>query len=197
VSGSDAREKLASEGLRLFLRDGYAATGIQGIVAAAGVPKGSFYHFFPAGKESFAAAVVDRYAALAADVRKQILFEPGAPPLARLRAYFEYYAEHFGALGFREGCLLGNLSAEVADSSEMIRARIHAAFAAWEADLAQVIAEAIEQGALAPAAAPAQLARYLVQGWEGALLRMKSEKSAAALQEFIAATFDIFLAGRS
>lgn len=196
MSGSDAREKLTSEGLRLFLRDGYAATGIQGIVAAAGVPKGSFYHFFPAGKESFAAAVVDRYAALAAEVRKQILLDPGTPPVARLRAYFEFYAKHFGGLGFREGCLLGNLSAEVADASEMIRARLHAAFAAWESDLAQVIAEAIERGELAPVAAPDRLARYLIQGWEGALLRMKSEKSPAALQEFISATFELLLAGR-
>jgi len=194
MAGNDTRELILREGLALFLRHGYSATGLKTILDAAGVPKGSFYHFFPEGKEAFAAAVVDLYAVLAEKTRKDLLFAVKAPPLVRLRRYFEFYAKHFESIGFREGCLLGDLSAEVSDISEPIRLRIDAAFFAWESDVAKVIAEGAERGGLRAIGSPVQIARYLINGWEGALLRMKTEKTSAALDEFVAFTFDVLLA---
>ena len=196
MAGGESRERLLEEGLRLLLRDGYSATGLKSIVDAADVPKGSFYYFFPAGKEHFAAEVVDLYAARASRVRREVLLEPVTPPVSRIRDYFESYAKQFQERGFREGCLLGNLSAEVADASQRIRARIHEAFTAWEADLAQVVGEAMERGDIPRFAPPKRVARYLIHSWEGALLRMKSEKSSAALEEFLTATFEVLLAPR-
>ena len=42
----------------LFRRNGYAATGTNEIVAVSGAPKGSLYHYFPAGKAEIAAEAV-------------------------------------------------------------------------------------------------------------------------------------------
>jgi TetR/AcrR family transcriptional regulator, transcriptional repressor for nem operon len=196
MSGGETRDKLVQEGLRLLLREGYSATGVKAVVDAAGVPKGSFYHFFPQGKEGFAAEVIELYAAHATRVRKELLLDSRRPPLERLRSYFEHYVEHFRVLGFKEGCLLGNLSAEVSDMSEGIRARLDAAFSAWESDVARVVAEAMERGDLEPRVSPAHIARHLINGWEGALLRMKSEKTQAALEEFLIVTFEVLLAPR-
>jgi TetR/AcrR family transcriptional repressor of nem operon len=190
---SDTRETILRNGLALFLRQGYAATGLKSILDAAGVPKGSFYHFFPNGKEAFAADVVDTYAALAQQTRHDLLFDSNVKPLVRLRQYFEYYAKHFESIGFREGCLLGDLGAEVSDASDSIRQRIDAAYVAWESDVARVLAEGIASGDIKPIGLPMQMARYLINGWEGALLRMKAEKSNASLDEFITLSFDVLL----
>ena len=191
--GTSTRERILEEGLRLFIQSGYSATGIKSIVDAAEVPKGSFYHFFPEGKEGFALAVVDLYASTSQELRTKLLLTPKGSPLERLKSYFEHYAAHFRALHFREGCLLGNLSAEAVDVSERLRVKIDAAFNVWEADLAAVLEEASAAGEI-PCSLQARLvARYLINGWEGALLRMKAEKSEAALVEFISATFEIFL----
>ncbi|MCA0315662.1 MAG: TetR family transcriptional regulator C-terminal domain-containing protein [Candidatus Melainabacteria bacterium] len=56
----ETRDKLIEAGLQLMLAKGYTNTGIQEIVNQAGVPKGSFYHYFDS-KESFALAIIDSF----------------------------------------------------------------------------------------------------------------------------------------
>jgi TetR/AcrR family transcriptional repressor of lmrAB and yxaGH operons len=50
------RDRLVTAAATLFLRKGYHATGLTEILAEAGVPKGSLYHFFPDGKADLAKA---------------------------------------------------------------------------------------------------------------------------------------------
>ena len=56
----DTKQNLVDAGSQLFLERGYNETGLNDILAAAGVPKGSFYHHFRS-KEDFALEVVDQY----------------------------------------------------------------------------------------------------------------------------------------
>ncbi len=194
----DTRQHILVKGLALFLQKGYTTTGLKNILDEAGVPKGSFYHFFPGGKEAFAAEVVDLYATMAKQARQDLLFKNTRQgPILRLLRYFEHYQNHFATIGFREGCLLGDFSAEVCDGSDAIRQRVEAAYQAWEKDVALVITEAIERGDMQPIGSPTHVARYLINGWEGALLRMKAEKTAAALDEFITLTFNVLLAAKA
>ena len=51
----DKRSSILDAGAALMLRKGYHGTGIQKIVDAAGVPKGSFYNYLKS-KEDFALA---------------------------------------------------------------------------------------------------------------------------------------------
>ncbi len=53
---TDIPQRLTQAGRDLFSRQGYNATGIQQITDQAGVPKGSFYHYF-ASKEAFGLAL--------------------------------------------------------------------------------------------------------------------------------------------
>ena len=59
------KQRLIEEGTALFLERGYHDTGIQDLLAAAGVPKGSFYHHFRS-KETFGLAVIATYGLLVA-----------------------------------------------------------------------------------------------------------------------------------
>jgi TetR/AcrR family transcriptional repressor of nem operon len=189
----DTRNKLIQAGLRIFHAEGYAATGIQGIVESVDVPKGSFYNHF-ASKETFAAEVIDAYFARSEDRLRAFLCNADAAPLARLEAYFDDRIKTVQAAGFIRGCLMGNFSAEAADHSELMRARLVAHFGTWSGFFETCISEAQQQGAIGDRFPAAVLGRFVLNSWEGALLRMRSEKSAAPLLEFKTIIFGQLLA---
>jgi TetR/AcrR family transcriptional repressor of nem operon len=179
----DTRRKLVQAGLQMIHAEGYAATGIQSIVERADVPKGSFYNHF-ASKEAFAAEVIDAYFDRSREKLRTILGNNDTPALERLKAYFDDLIDVFRANGFAKGCLLGNTSAEVADHSAIMRERLVEQFAAWEKSFEACIAEAQEQGAISDRVPAPLLGRFVLNSWEGALLRMRAEKSEAPLLEF-------------
>jgi TetR/AcrR family transcriptional repressor of nem operon len=163
--------------------EGYTASGIQSIVEAADIPKGSFYNHF-ASKEAFAAEVADAYFDRGLVKLREILCDPGVAPLKRLAAYFDDRIEAFRAAKYTRGCLLGNLSAEIADQSTLIRGRLVEHLGGWSKFFEDCIAEAQKHGAIRNRLPAALLGRFVLNSWEGALLRMRAEKSDAALLEF-------------
>jgi len=99
----------------------------QDITDSAGVPKGSFYNHFDS-KEALAVVALQRYAERR---RLEDLADPSAAPLARLRSHFELLRAETQEHGFTRGCLLGNLGAEVADHSDVLRAAVGQSLARW------------------------------------------------------------------
>jgi TetR/AcrR family transcriptional repressor of nem operon len=187
----NVREELLAAGLATLHSRGFNATSVQDITEAAGVPKGSFYNHF-ASKEDLGAAVVQKYAA-AGEARRNILHDQAIPPLVRLRRYFESL---IGAARYPDapGCLLGNFGAELSNQSPAIRERVSTAFINWADALAEVIDEAQRAGALSQDAEPKTLATFVIDAWEGAVLRSKVEKNRAPLDAFLAIIFSKVLA---
>lgn len=184
----DTRENLIRAGARLLHVGGYAATGIKEIVDSAKVPKGSFYNHFQS-KEAFGAEVVDYYFGRGVPSLRAMLTAPDVPPLERLKRFFEQRSRSFSEAGHQRGCMLGNMSLEVADHSDVIRERLSVHFRTWSDLFEGCIAEAQAAGDLKnPLPAPV-LAQYLLDSWEGALLRMRAEKSDVPLERFIQVTF--------
>ncbi|WP_280151765.1 TetR/AcrR family transcriptional regulator [Piscinibacter sp. XHJ-5] len=184
-----AQKQLIQAGLRAFIRQGFNGAGVRDILQAAKVPSGSFYYYFDS-KEALAAAVVDRYAELSRQKRASLLLgDPSVSPLKRLRNYFEAYVHFSGLAQFRQGCLLGALTLEIANASPLVMERIRVAFSEWERMLEEVLAEAANQGQLPPGLAARELSAFIVIGWEGALLRMKAEQSEKPLRLFIDTLF--------
>jgi TetR/AcrR family transcriptional repressor of nem operon len=179
----DTRNNLVQAGLQRIHAEGYAATGIQSIVESVDVPKGSFYNHF-ASKEAFGAEVIDAYFDRGQDKLRAFLCKADVAPLDRLEAYFDDRIDALRAANYARGCLLGNFSAEVADHSALIREHLVKQFGAWSAFFENCIAEAQQQGTISDQFPAALLGRFLLNGWEGALLRMRAERSDAALIEF-------------
>lgn len=117
------------------------------ICKTAGVPKGSFYYFFES-KEALALAVLDEHWAGQQATWTRIL-NSAAEPLQRLRRLFEETeaAQLAGqqSCGTVSGCLFGNLTLEMSNQTEAIRARLQEIFDAQVGMVASVIAEAIER----------------------------------------------------
>jgi len=181
--------------LQAIHAEGFAATGIQSIVERADVPKGSFYNHF-ASKEAFGAEVIDAYSRLGQDRLRTFLCNPGLPPLARLEAYFNDRIQALGAGAHARGCLMGNFSAEAADHSALIREHLMEHWDAWSGIFESCIAEAQREATVDDRVPAALLARFIFNSWEGALLRMRVEKTGAALTEFKEVVFGTLLAPR-
>lgn len=188
----DTRDNLIRVGTRLLHETGYSATGIKDIVDAAKVPKGSFYNHFPS-KEAYGAEVVDFYFGRGLPIMRDMLGDTTVPPLDRLKTYFDQRIQWFTSSGFVRGCLMGNLSLEVADQSGLIRERLATHFQVWSQLFEDCIAQAQAAGSVRNTLPAALLAQFLLDSWEGALVRMRVEKSVAPLERFVAVTFKSLL----
>lgn len=190
------REHLIDVGLELIRSSGYTATGINQILQAAEVPKGSFYHHFST-KDEFVMEVIRRYATGEQQRAERLLADTSVSPLKRLRRYFKDLIATYGRQGgpMISGCLLGNLSLEVAGQNAEIRGLLKQAFDGWQNALADTIREAIAKKELPKTAVAEDLAALLVNGWEGAQVRAKSEQSDKPLMLFLDNAFNVLLKG--
>jgi TetR/AcrR family transcriptional repressor of nem operon len=165
---------------------------VQEILNEADVPKGSFYHYFRS-KEDFAREVLALYVRKQSERTAKILRNGKGAPLTRLRRYFQKLIAMFGPGAPVSGCLLGNLSLEIADHSDSIQSLLHSSFSKWQTAVAGVLREAMERGDLAKATKPDDLAAFLLNSYEGALLRSKADRSNKPLELFMSFAFNVLL----
>jgi TetR/AcrR family transcriptional regulator, transcriptional repressor for nem operon len=177
------RDAILDAGLRVMFRQGYNGTGIRDVVAEAGAPQGSFTNHFRS-KEAFAGAVLERYFAHVRGLVAQALDDRRLTPRDRLRRYLDLITARLKADGFARGCLIGDFSLEAPGHSEALRAQLAEIFEAWRGPFAACIAEGQQDGSLAADFPPEELAEFLLASWQGAILRMKVERSAAPLDRF-------------
>ena len=190
MSKANLRDNILAAGLEALHRNGFNATSVQDITEAAGVPKGSFYNHF-SSKEELGAAAVEQYA-LKVSKRSAILADASLRPFARIRRYFETMVASAKFPG-APGCLLGNFGAELSNQSPAIRERVSAAYERWTQALAGAIEEAQNAGELKPGFGPHATAAFLIDAWEGAVLRSKVEQSRAPLEAFLDVAFSRIL----
>jgi Transcriptional regulator len=186
------RERLIEIGLRRIHKIGYAATGVKEILDLAGVPKGSFYHYFPS-KEAFAQEVLQRYASREAQRWEVILGNDKLPPLKRLHKYFQELISVYGQRGPISGCLLGKMSVEVAEQSPAIQSLLKSGFRDWQQAISTVLRSAVERGDLPQSTKTEELASFLLNSYEGALVRSQAEQSDEPLDTFMQFTFKVLL----
>jgi TetR/AcrR family transcriptional repressor of nem operon len=166
-----------------MFRTGYNGTGVRDIVAVAGAPQGSFTNHFRS-KESFARAVLDRYFGHVKELVAAALEDRALTPRQRLLRYLDIITGRLEQDGWTRGCLIGDLSLEASTTSDALRERLAAIFLEWRTPFAACIAEAQAVGEIRPDFEPAELAEFLLASWQGAILRMKVERSPAALDRF-------------
>jgi TetR/AcrR family transcriptional repressor of nem operon len=177
------REKLLQAGLQLLWKSGYAQTGVRDVVAAAGARPGSFTNHFPS-KEEFACEVLDRYFDYVRGLVDSALADDTLPAADRLRRYLDVITVKLEESGWARGCLIGNLSIETPSFSERLRLRLTEIFAEWRAPFAACIAEGQADGTITTEFSADDLADFLLAGWQGAMLRMKVDRSPEPLERF-------------
>jgi TetR/AcrR family transcriptional repressor of nem operon len=182
------RDTILKAGLKVMFRSGYNGTSVRDIVAAAGAPQGSFTNHFRS-KEAFTREVLDRYFAYVKGLVGEALDDVSLTPRARLQRYLDIITGKLAAHRWSRGCLIGDLSLEAPSHSELLREHLEEIFEEWRTPFAACIAEAQATGEIATQFDPSDLAEFLLASWQGAILRMKVERSPAALQRFKAIAF--------
>ena len=182
-SDSSTHERLIATGLPMLLERGYNGLGLQALLSAAGVPKGSFYHHFR-DKEDFALQVVEAYMRDVHTGLDACLGDPSVNPLDRVRRFFEATKQTYRHQGYM-GCLLGGLGQELSGVSDVFRRKIEACFTEIATRLAVCLEEARERGDLPATSDPQRLATLLVDCWEGAALRSRLQRDHAPLEAML------------
>ena len=177
------RDGILDAGLKVMFDKGYVSAGVREIVAEAGAPQGSFTNHFRS-KEIFAREVLDRYFTHIRVLVAQALDDHTRSPRQRLERYIDLAMQHLAVDGHARGCLIGDFSLETTSLSALLRERLVQIFAEWRAPFAACIAEGQALGEISRAFTAVDLADFLLASWEGAILRMKVERSAAPLERF-------------
>ncbi|MGA0562776.1 TetR family transcriptional regulator C-terminal domain-containing protein [Ancylobacter sp. VNQ12] len=177
-SKSPTREKIVAAGRRAMLAHGYDGTGLGPLLASVAVPKGSFYHFF-ASKEEFAGAVLAAYAEHYRQLRQTQFADAALSPMTRLERHLAHLEQESISEQGVAGCLYGVLAQAAPALGEDLRAQLKAVFALWEQDLAALIAEAQQAGELDAGLDPAEAAAFVIDAYEGAVIRARAGDVAA------------------
>jgi TetR/AcrR family transcriptional repressor of nem operon len=183
------REKLASSAVDTLHTHGFRGCSIQDITQAAGVPKGSFFNHFE-NKEDLAIDALHRYLE---GSRPDLLFQEGVPALQRLKNHFAFLSERLFELGFERGCILGLFAAEMSREYPRMREELKLVFETWCSGVESVLREAQAAGEIDPRHDPGQLARFLVNAWEGATLRLRITCDRAPIDDFFTTSFKVLL----
>jgi TetR/AcrR family transcriptional repressor of nem operon len=110
------------------------------------------------------------------------LLDAETAPLQRLDNYFSERIAYFGENGGRKGCLMGNMSLELADTEEAVRSRLAERFDEWSLLFRECLSQAQKKGEISAKHDIEPLAEFILNSWEGAILRMKVDRSTMPLE---------------
>ncbi len=165
------RQAIIQAAATLFRRRGYAATGLNDIVARSRAPKGSLYHYFPQGKAQIGEAAVRYAGGLVERTLEQIAAE--APDAASLvRDYVQRLASWMEQSSWRDGCPISTVLLETAGEDESLRQAGLDAFGAWES----VIAGRLRADGVAATDAD-RLGGAAISLLQGSLIRARLQRS--------------------
>lgn len=171
------REAIVEAALRLFRRNGYAASGMNDIVEASGAPKGSVYHYFPDGKAAIAVAAIElagrRAVATLTDLAAQ-----SATTGALLEAYAARLGIWLARSGYRDGCPITTVVLELAPKGRAVTAAARDAFAARR----RILAERLIEDGWSESEAK-ELASLCISAMQGALVQSRLERSVQPLTQ--------------
>ncbi len=177
---TDTRLHLLETGTRLILGKGFSAVGLAEILSTAGVPKGSFYHYFRS-KEQFGIELVQHYFSLYLSRLEALFQDASLTPGQRIMAYWTRWHQLYRDGSCEEQCLVVKLSAEVADLSEPMRQELLAGTQQIVTHLARILEQAQAEHEVILPVPPQAMAEELYQLWLGASLLTKLRRDDSAL----------------
>ena len=179
---TDVRQHILDQGKAIITRKGFAGVGLNEILSAAAVPKGSFYHYFKS-KELFGEAMLADYVQGYLAEMDVVLGQPGQSAARSLMDYWaSWTSESLDGSGCDCRCLVVKLSSEVADMSEPMRMTLLDGTNRIIARLALAIGQGRVDDSLPSVIDPAHMATTLYQLWLGAAMLTKLRRDDSALK---------------
>jgi TetR/AcrR family transcriptional repressor of nem operon len=172
VLEKDTRAVILATGQRIMSQKGFSAVGLTEILSNAGVPKGSFYHYF-GSKDAFGEAMLAAYFEQYLADMDALMAKPGLTGAERLMMYFAMWRENQGAYDCQGRCLAVKLGAEVSDLSEVMRVALKAGTNGIIARMKTMVDGGIDDGSVHIDGASNDMAAALYYQWLGASVMVK------------------------
>lgn len=192
VRHDDTRQHILDTGYRIIAGKGFSGVGLNEILQTAGVPKGSFYHYFKS-KEQYGQALLESFFAAYLSGIDALFQTPDLSARERLVRYWEQWLQSQCADCEEQKCLVVKLSAEVADLSDAMRVTLRDGTDQVVARITRCIEAGVADSSL-PALEARATAQMLYQLWLGASLLAKLHRNREPLQDAMKVTLKI-LAG--
>lgn len=189
---SETKNKLIAAGAELFLIHSYQGTGINDILKACGVPKGSFYNYFPS-KEDFALEVVDYHIEKSKIFVKENLCNNNLSPLDRISAYLDSISQGMVDCNFAMGCAFGTMAQEMSGLSPKLRTALSKAFQIQVNHIVNCIEMGQRQGEIEAALDPTETAGFIMSSLQGAQIIAKTFLSGEPLHNVRHMVIDVLL----
>ena len=180
---SDTKSHLLATGYKLLAHKGFTAVGIKQILDTAGVPKGSFYHYF-ASKEAFGEAIIKGYFEHYKN-RLEAISDQNINAQQKLYNYFQFWYNTQQNECDHEKCLVVKLSGEVSDISDPMREALAGGYMQTINWISKQIKEGWEDGSIPKTEnlAAESIAKRWYYAWLGASLIAKTSRSNIPLAE--------------
>ena len=192
MTQSSTREEIIRKGAALIHAQGFNATGIQQVLDAAGVPKGSFYFYFK-NKEDFGLTAIDYFREFIHSMADKYFKKDNTPPLEKLSLFFDAYTDIFKKMDLCRGCPIGNLMQEMSDLNATFRKKISEVYSEMQKGIEQLLEEARARGDIKADTDTPQMAQFIINAWEGAIMHMKLVKDTEPLSVFKKMIFERIL----
>jgi TetR/AcrR family transcriptional regulator, transcriptional repressor for nem operon len=184
------KEKILESGADIVLQKGFNHTGIQELLKAADIPKGSFYFYFDS-KEKFGIELIDYYSRFISENMTEYIRKNGATSaLEQLKLMFEWSFKVMSLNDYKGGCPIGNLSLEMADINENFRIKLNETITDTRRQIKIFLEKAKDEGTLDASADVDTLSDFLFSSWEGSLMLMKVTKTTTPQNAFFNMVFN-------
>lgn len=170
-----SRARMIEATIELMRGCGLSGAGINEIVRASGAPKGSVYHFFPAGKLQIVGEALAVYSQRVQAFIDAALASRNAPD-EKVRALFDAFARRVEAGDFQSSCAVGTVTLDLEAGLEDLRGALADAFADWVA----LIERHLDCG---DARRTKSFASLILTTIEGAYIRCRAEHSSRPFRE--------------
>jgi TetR/AcrR family transcriptional regulator, transcriptional repressor for nem operon len=172
----ETKNKLLMVGAKYVHQKGFNNAGLQEILKEANVPKGSFYFYFKS-KEQFGLEIIDVFLNFFENEIGGDLSDTSIGGLNRIRNFFRTTMRALENANYAGGCPIGNLSLEMGDINENFRLRLSEAFSLMEEKILDCLKDAQLAGEIDQFIDIKSTASFIINSWEGAIVRVKTEKS--------------------